>query len=165
MLIIVVTFYVVKRLRQDLARFKYIASVLEVHKREVENIESKFDMERLETLLFEKIMYEVNIMIQENSSALESDMIAIKENVELNIKEYMEKQDKNIEVFKDTFDYKLTGLENSLKGITISPRDSGGEGKRVGELYDRGLSKDDIAKELKISKSEIDFALKLSKLR
>lgn len=72
----------------------------------------------------------------------------------------------DMQAFGEEFAGRIVRIENNLKEASMSRANVGGaDDQRISQLFTDGLSIDDIAKELRISTPEVEFALKLADLR
>lgn len=72
----------------------------------------------------------------------------------------------DMQAFGEEFAGRIVRIENNLKEASISRANVGGaDDQKISQLFTQGHSIDDIAKELRISTPEVEFALKLADLR
>lgn len=111
--------------------------------KELEAVKSGLSPVDIETLI-DVTVSEKLIQINQSTAVLQQDMKA----------------------FGEEFAGRIVRIENNLKEASISRANVGGaDDQRISQLFREGLSIDDIAKELRISTPEVEFALKLSDLR
>jgi hypothetical protein len=71
-----------------------------------------------------------------------------------------------IEAFSEEFAGRIVRIENNLKESSISRANVGGaDDQRILQMFKDGFTVEDIAKDLRISTPEVEFALKLADLR
>ena len=72
----------------------------------------------------------------------------------------------DMQAFGEEFAGRIVRIENNLKEASMSRANVGGaDDQKISQLFTQGHSIDDIAKELRISTPEVEFALKLADLR
>ncbi len=71
----------------------------------------------------------------------------------------------NIESIEANTESRITQLENSVKQISIPSSIHGNDDEKIISLFQQGVSIDTIAKELHISKPEVEFVLKINKIK
>jgi hypothetical protein len=62
-------------------------------------------------------------------------------------------------------DNRISSLENGVKQISIPASVHGNDDQKIISLYKQGVSLDTISKELHISKPEVEFVLKINKIK
>jgi uncharacterized protein YoxC len=60
---------------------------------------------------------------------------------------------------------RISSLENGVKQISIPTSVHGNDDEKIISLFKQGVSLDTISKELHISKAEVEFVLKINKIR
>lgn len=60
---------------------------------------------------------------------------------------------------------RLSSLENGVKQISIPASIHGNDDEKIISLYKQGISLETISKELHISKAEVEFVLKINKIK
>ncbi|SFV75484.1 Putative periplasmic protein [hydrothermal vent metagenome] len=77
----------------------------------------------------------------------------------------LEQIEANIDALKEQVDTRLTSMENGMKQFSIPSSIHAKNDSKVIALYQQGIDIDTIAKELHISNAEIEFILKLNKIK
>ncbi len=62
-------------------------------------------------------------------------------------------------------DSRISSLENGVKQISIPTSVHGNDDEKIISLFKQGVSLDTISKELHISKAEVEFVLKINKIK
>ena len=60
---------------------------------------------------------------------------------------------------------RISSLENGVKQISIPTSVHGNDDQKIISLFKQGVSLDTISKELHISKAEVEFVLKINKIK
>lgn len=133
-----------------------IASVIEKLQRELFALDKKIEQEL--TLLSDTIPDEKSLHVKEHIYAQMHEMgehigSALME-IEQSIQRYKEHQDR-----------RLHHLEQGLKNLSFPSSVSKVDDEKILSLYKQGVGVDTIAKELHLSKTEVEFALKIHQLQ
>jgi biopolymer transport protein ExbB/TolQ len=67
--------------------------------------------------------------------------------------------------FKSDMEKRLAHLEEGMRHLTMPSSVSGMDDERIIDLYKQGVTMEAIAKELRLSKAEVEFVLKINKIR
>jgi len=71
----------------------------------------------------------------------------------------------NIETIELEIESRISQLESGVKQISIPSSIHGNDDEKIISLFKQGVSVDTIAKELHISKPEVEFVLKINKIK
>lgn len=71
----------------------------------------------------------------------------------------------NMAAIDTQIDSRVTSLENGVKQFSIPNSINGNDDEKVISLYKQGVTLETISKELNISQPEVDFVLKINKLK
>jgi len=78
----------------------------------------------------------------------------------------LKKMQENIEDMDDRLDSRITSLEIGIKQITMPSSVNGNsDDDKIISLFTKGVCVDDISKELHISKPEVEFVLKINRIK
>jgi len=72
---------------------------------------------------------------------------------------------KNVESIEVEIESRIAQLESGVKQISIPSSVHGHDDEKIISLYQQGISIDTIAKELHISQPEVEFVLKINKIK
>ena len=67
--------------------------------------------------------------------------------------------------FKTQIEGRLEHVENTVKTVAMPKSLTGLDDQKIISLYKQGMDEESIAKELALSKAEVEFALKISKMQ
>jgi hypothetical protein len=70
-----------------------------------------------------------------------------------------------IHAINTQIDARISMLENGVKQISIPSSIHGNDDEKILSLYKQGVSLETISKELHISKPEVEFVLKINKIK
>lgn len=71
----------------------------------------------------------------------------------------------NLQIIDTQIDSRISALENGVKQISIPTSIHGNDDEKIISLYKRGVSLESISRELHISKPEVEFVLKINKIK
>ena len=71
----------------------------------------------------------------------------------------------NINMIDSQIESRIANLENGVKQISIPSSIHGNDDEKVISLYKQGIDLETISKELHISKAEVEFVLKINKIK
>ncbi len=77
----------------------------------------------------------------------------------------LKKVQENLETIDTQIDSRITSLENGVKQISIPSSVHGNDDEKIISLFKQGISLETISKELHISKAEVEFVLKINKIK
>jgi len=77
----------------------------------------------------------------------------------------LKKMQENINEIDAQIESRLTALESGIKQISIPSSIHANDDEKIISLYKQGISLDTIAKELHLSKTEVEFVLKINKIK
>lgn len=71
----------------------------------------------------------------------------------------------NLQIIDAQIDSRISSLESGVKQISIPTSVHGNDDEKIISLYKRGVSLESISRELHISKPEVEFVLKINKIK
>ena len=77
----------------------------------------------------------------------------------------LRKLEESIQNIEEHINSRISSLESGVKQISIPASIHGNDDEKVISLYKQGISLDTISKELHISKAEVEFVLKINKIK
>lgn len=84
---------------------------------------------------------------------------------ELPILESLSHIEESFGVYKEKTENRLRYLEERIRNLSLPTSISGMDDEKVISRYNQGMEVDAIAKELRLSKAEVEFVLKINQLR
>jgi len=137
-------------------KFKIVASKIDLVNRQIFTMNKNFSKE-LEGQK-QEVWQEIEEFIRTNDNKYKNSLDQLKD-----LKENFELFKKDFEELKSLNSRVLT-LENGLKNAVLNRNSSVDKSQQIITLYKTGRSIEDITRELHISRTEVDFALKIAKL-
>jgi uncharacterized protein YoxC len=77
----------------------------------------------------------------------------------------LKRMEENLQNIDAQIDSRISSLENGVKQISIPASIHGNDDEKIISLFKQGISLDTISKELHISKPEVEFVLKINKIK
>jgi len=77
----------------------------------------------------------------------------------------LKQMQENIQTIDVSVDSRVSNLENGVKQFSIPTSVNGNDDEKILSLYKQGITIDTISKELNISKPEVEFVLKINKIK
>ncbi|MCF6308855.1 MAG: hypothetical protein L3J19_00045 [Sulfurimonas sp.] len=71
----------------------------------------------------------------------------------------------SVQSIDEHIDSRISSLENGVKQISIPTSIHGNDDEKIISLFKQGITLDTISKELHISKAEVEFVLKINKIK
>lgn len=137
-------------------KFKIVASKIDLVNRQIFTMNKNFSKE-LETQK-QDIWHEIEDFLTNNDKKHQDDVSQLTE-----LKDSIEQLKKDFEELK-TLNSRVLTLENGLKNAVLNRNSSVDKSQQIISLHKSGRSIEEISRELHISRTEVEFALKLAKL-
>jgi hypothetical protein len=77
----------------------------------------------------------------------------------------LKRLEEGIQRIDEHFESRISSLENGVKQISIPSSVHGNDDEKIISLYKQGITLETISKELHISKAEVEFVLKINKIK
>jgi uncharacterized protein YoxC len=77
----------------------------------------------------------------------------------------LKKMQENLQAIDSQINARLSSIETGVKQISIPSSVHGNDDEKIISLFKQGISLDTISKELHISKPEVEFVLKINKIK
>jgi hypothetical protein len=123
-----------------------------------------------ELFYMKKKLSETQGSIHENSQRMNDEMIY--EEIERSVYDLVQplslalkQMQENINTIDAEIEDRLNQLESGVKQISIPTSVHGNDDEKIISLFQQGVSLDTISKELHISKPEVEFVLKINKIK
>lgn len=71
----------------------------------------------------------------------------------------------NVEAIDDQIESRISSLESGVKQISLPSSVHGNDDEKIISLFKQGVSLETISKELHLSKAEVEFVLKINKIK
>lgn len=156
LLLLYVIYFVMSKDSQQSRQIRAIANAVEEFNRRLYTVEKNLN-ERIEAMHAERPeeehaagREEVERRLQQIAGQLSHSVSAMEE---------------GIGAFKADVDKRLSHLEEGMRQLSIPASVTGMDDEKIIALYKQGVPLDAIAKELRLSKAEVEFVLKINKIR
>jgi len=154
LLLLYVIYYVLSKDAQQARQIRAIASAVEEANRRMFMLEKRLG-ERIDAAQAQPseepgLHDAVENRIHQVAAQLSRSVIGIEE---------------GITAFKVETDKRLAHLEEGLRHLSMPASVTGMDDEKIITLYKQGIPLDAIAKELRLSKAEVEFVLKINKIR
>ena len=123
-----------------------------------------------EVFYLKKKLSDTQTNIQKNSSRMSDDEIY--QEVERTVYDMvkpisisLKRLEESIQSIDEHIDARISSLESGVKQISIPASIHGNDDEKIISLYKQGVTLDTISKELHISKAEVEFVLKINKIK
>jgi hypothetical protein len=77
----------------------------------------------------------------------------------------LKRLEESIQNIEENINSRISSLESGVKQISIPASIHGNDDEKIISLYKQGISLETISKELHISKAEVEFVLKINKIK
>lgn len=140
---------------------KILASAIEELNRDVYKIENKI----------KDIEHEISEQRNSNETEISEDVVKSMvnskiENLATEVVNSLHEIESSFAEFKSQNEQKIMLLEDNIRSMSVPKSLSGGvDDNQIFNLFQQGMSIDMIARELRLPKAEVEFSLKLNKMR
>ena len=155
-IILYLLYYVVTKDAKYSKNIRSVASVVEDVNREIYYLKKKLD--------------ETQQSIQTNSQRMNDDEIY--QEIERSVYDMVQplslairQTQNNIESIEIAIDSRISHLESGIKQISIPSSIHGNDDEKIISLFKQGVDMDTISRELHISQPEVEFVLKINKIK
>ncbi len=156
-IVLLLIYYIVSRDAQQTKQIRVIATAIEKINNQLFNLEKEFN-QRLsiiqenstDTMNSADLNYELEVGISEYTTPL---------------KEQISKLADELILTKEQLNKRILPLEGNIKNLSLPSSVTGLDDERIVSLYKQGIGLDAISKELRLSKAEVEFVLKINKLK
>ena len=149
-------YFMVSKDSQQSRKIRSIASAVEELHRQVYKMEKRFSDEIEQLASMEPPMSRSEI-----EHRLEKDMVAMATPVA----ERLEEMQSELEELRTSLPKRLHHIEDAMRSLTMPSSVGSMDDQKIIALYQQGIPLDTIAKELHLSKPEVEFVLKINKIR
>ena len=148
----------------------YVFSKDADYSKNIRSVASVVEELNKELFYLNKKLSETQQNIQDNSQRMNDEVIY--QEIERSVYDMVQplshglKQlQENINAIEVEIDSRVSNLENGVKQISIPSSIHGNDDTKIISLFKQGVSLDTISKELHISKPEVEFVLKINKIK
>jgi type II secretory pathway component PulJ len=155
-MILYLIYYVLSKDAQYSKNIRSVATVAEELNREIFYLKKKLD--------------ETQLSIKSNSSRMSDEEIYLE--VERTVYDMvkpislsLKRLEEGIQRIDEHVEARISSLESGVKQISIPASVHGNDDEKIISLYKQGITLETISKELHISKAEVEFVLKINKIK
>lgn len=155
-LILGLIYYSINRENETNAKLRSIAHAVEELHRELYKVDKRLsaEMELIASMQESTAVSVQNVSMNDNMSE-----------ISLPIMESLGHIEGTFSAYKEKTENRLRYLEERIRNLSLPSSISGLDDEKVVSRYNQGMDVDVIAKELRLSKAEVEFVLKINQLR
>jgi hypothetical protein len=155
-LVLGLIYYSINRENETTAKLRSIAHAVEELHRELYKVDKRLsaEMELIASL-------QENVAINSNHAHASDNM----NEISIPIMESLGHIEGTFSAYKEKTENRLRYLEERIRNLSLPSSISGLDDEKVVSRYNQGMDVDGIAKELRLSKAEVEFVLKINQLR
>lgn len=153
-LVLGLIYYMVNKENETNSKLRSIAHAVEELHREVYKIDKRFKAEM-----------EIVTSMQDSLPSAPAQMQYDINEFSLPIMESLGHIEGTFSAYKEKTENRLRYLEERIRSLSLPASVSGLDDEKVISRYNQGVEVDVIAKELRLSKAEVEFVLKINQLR
>lgn len=165
-----VEYFVVAMAAMILYLIYYVFTKDSEYNRNIRSVASAAEELNREIFYLKKKLSDTQASIKKNSSRMNDEEIY--QEVERTVYDMVKpislglrKLEESIQNIEENINSRMSSLESGVKQISIPASIHGNDDEKVISLYKQGIGLDTISKELHISKAEVEFVLKINKIK
>jgi len=151
-----VAMYSYLRANENSRQIRFLANTMDNFNKQLFTLERK--MEKIE-IAIKETPRPVNAEALEKK--VEQDLASMAEPIAFSLSEIQN----SFSHFKTQIESRLEHVEDGMKSISMPKSLTGLDDQKIISLYKQGMDEDAISRELALSKGEVEFALKISKMQ
>ncbi len=155
-ILLILIYYVYSKDMASAKQIRRIAMAVEELHKELYLLDKKLSRHIHETPIVQESLYH-----EDMTHALEAQMHTITKPLTASINETRDA----LQQYRDEIEDKIRVLEEGMRKLSLPTSVSGMDDARIIALYQQGVDIAAISKELRLSKPEVEFVLKLNKIR
>ncbi len=155
-LVLYVIYFVMSKDAQQSRQIRAIATAVEEFNRRLYMMEKKFN-ERIDQATAE--------IPQDNSEMLQAQLDQQVKHLAGSLSHSVGTIEEGLTNFQRDVNKRLSHLEEGMRQLSMPASVTGMDDEKIIALYKQGLPLDAIAKELRLSKAEVEFVLKINQIR
>ncbi len=156
LILLFLIYYIYSKDVQNTTQIRRVAMAVEELNKELYVLDKKFHRHIQDTPLSESVMQDEDIAYE-----LEMGMKKMSEPLVSSISDLHVK----LQEQQDEVEYKIQKIEDSLRKLSLPSSVNGMDDARIISLYQQGVDVATISKELRLSKPEVEFVLKINKIK
>lgn len=151
-------YYVLSKESEVSSQIRSVAKAVEELHRELFMMDKRLKQEL-------EIITSLQESVPVSQHSLQSELGREVNEISLPILESLSHIEESFGVYKEKTENRLRYLEERIRNLSLPTSISGLDDEKVISRYNQGLDVDAIAKELRLSKAEVEFVLKINQLR
>jgi len=155
-ILFIVMVYSYMRDSENSRQIRFLANTMDNFNKQLFALERKAD--KIEEVLKQKIAEPKNENIEQK---MEKELASMAEPIAFSLNEI----ESAFSHFKTQMESRLSHVEDGMKSISMPKSLTGLDDQKIISLYKQGMDEETIARELALSKGEVEFALKISKMQ
>ena len=155
-IIIVLSIYAYLRDSENSRQIRFLANTMDNFNKQLFAIERK--LEKLDAAVKERPQMPTTNAFEEK---MEQELASMAEPIAFSLNEIQT----SFSHFKTQMESRLEHVEDGIKSVAMPKSLTGMDDQKIISLFKQGMDEETIAKELALSKAEVEFALKISKMQ
>ena len=155
-ILFIVMVYSYMRDSENSRQIRFLANTMDNFNKQLFALERKVD--KIEEVLKEKAVEPKNENIDKK---MEKELASMAEPIAFSLNEIQSA----FSHFKTQIESRISYVEDGMKSISMPKSLTGLDDQKIISLYKQGMDEETIARELALSKGEVEFALKISKMQ
>ncbi|MDD5051940.1 MAG: hypothetical protein PHO27_04300 [Sulfuricurvum sp.] len=151
-------YYVITKETEVTSQIRSIARAIEEVHREIYMMDKRLKQEL-------EIIASLQESVPVSQHSLHAELGREVNELSVPIMESLEHIEGSFGAYKEKTDNRLRYLEERIRNLSLPTSISGMDDEKVISRYNQGIEVDTIAKELRLSKAEVEFVLKINQLR
>ncbi len=156
LILFIIMVYSYMRDSENARQIRFLANTMDNFNKQVFTLERK--VEKIEIAMKEKAPVNSSGNIEEK---MEQELASMAEPIAFSLNEIQSA----FSHFKTQIESRLEHVEDGMKSISMPKSLTGLDDQKIISLYKQGMDEENIARELALSKGEVEFALKISKMQ
>jgi archaellum component FlaC len=155
--VLLLIYYIVSRETQQAKQIRAIATAVEKINHQLFSLDKAINhrIDKLQetsndTMNSADLNYELEVGISEFTTPIQNKLSQI---------------DNEFNLIKKQLDKRISYLEDNMRNLSLPSSVTGMDDDRIISLYKQGVDLDTISKELRLSKAEVEFVLKINQLK
>lgn len=157
-MVVGVIYYVFSKEGETAAKIRAVAKAVEELHRELFMMDKRLKQEL-------EIIASLQESVPREQRSLHAEVGREVNEISAPIMESLGTIEESFSLYKEKTDSRLRYLEERIRNLSLPSSISGLDDEKVISRYNQGLDVDTIAKELRLSKAEVEFVLKINQLR
>lgn len=155
-ILFIIVIYAYMRDNENARQIRFLANTMDNFNKQLFALERK--VEKLELTCKEQVEHHP---AEDFDKKMEQELASMAEPIAFSLNEVQTA----FAHFKTQMEARLSHVEDGMKSISMPKSMTGLDDQKIISLYKQGLDEERIAKELALSKGEVEFALKIAKMQ